>query len=307
MEIGKKYNYVYQITNILNGKIYIGRHSTNNMNDNYMGSGTELMRDMKECGRENFIKDILFVFDNWKDMVDKETELLSEEFVNRDDTYNSTRQGCGLITHTESVRKKLSELNKGMVSVIDKDGKCYRVKIDDPRYLSGELKHNLSGMTTVKDKDGNVLRVPIGDDRIKSGELVGINTGVKQSEERIKNRVEKSKEWWKKNTHTEAGLQRTRDVNKGKVTVRDKDGKLTRVPVDDERIKTGELVYMWVGKTASRSKCEKNSQNKKGCIWITNSELRKNKMIKPDKAIEFLSDGWVRGRIFYKNEEMIFG
>ena len=37
--IEKKYNIVYKITNNINGKYYYGIHSTNNVNDRYLGSG----------------------------------------------------------------------------------------------------------------------------------------------------------------------------------------------------------------------------------------------------------------------------
>lgn len=32
-------HYIYKITNVINGKGYIGKHSTNNINDGYFGSG----------------------------------------------------------------------------------------------------------------------------------------------------------------------------------------------------------------------------------------------------------------------------
>lgn len=35
----KKYYYVYQTVNLINGKTYIGVHGTNNMKDGYIGCG----------------------------------------------------------------------------------------------------------------------------------------------------------------------------------------------------------------------------------------------------------------------------
>lgn len=50
-------NYIiYQITNKLNNMIYIGCHVTENVNDKYMGSGTNIRNAIKEFGKENFTK-----------------------------------------------------------------------------------------------------------------------------------------------------------------------------------------------------------------------------------------------------------
>lgn len=86
---------IYRVTNKVNGKIYIGKHQTKNLEDGYMGSGKNLKRAIKKYGIENFTKEILFIFDTEEEMNSKEKELVTEEFCLREDTYNICEGGKG--------------------------------------------------------------------------------------------------------------------------------------------------------------------------------------------------------------------
>lgn len=86
---------IYQITNMIDGKVYIGKHQTKDLADNYMGSGKHLKRALAKHGIENFKKEILFQFDNEAEMNTKEAELVTEEFCLREDTYNLCPGGKG--------------------------------------------------------------------------------------------------------------------------------------------------------------------------------------------------------------------
>ena len=94
---------VYQTTNIVNKKIYIGVHETENPDifDGYIGCGayinkptsynkgkTHFHNAIIKYGIKSFVRTTLKVFDTLEDALDLECWLVDDEFVKRTDTYN---------------------------------------------------------------------------------------------------------------------------------------------------------------------------------------------------------------------------
>jgi len=90
---------------MVNGKIYVGVHKTKNFDDGYMGSGKVIGRAIKRYGIENFEKVILETFENSEAMYAREKEIVSDEFLSRDDVYNLRRGGTGGFEYITKIRR----------------------------------------------------------------------------------------------------------------------------------------------------------------------------------------------------------
>ena len=88
-----KYHYFYKITNLINGKYYYGIHSTNNLDDGYMGSGKALRTSIKKYGLENFSKEILKFFDTIEELSDYEKLIVNEKLLEDPNCYNMVKGG----------------------------------------------------------------------------------------------------------------------------------------------------------------------------------------------------------------------
>ena len=285
----KKYHYFYKITNNINNHFYYGIHSTNDLNDGYMGSGTRLKCAYKKYGIDVFSKEILMFFDTREQAAEYESEIVNESLIKDINCYNITMGGD---------KWKMV----GTTTVRDKNGLCLRVCIDDPRYLSGEYVGITKGKVTVVDLEGNTFQVSKDDPRYLSGELVHNSTDRVTVVDLEGNTFQVSKD----NPRYLSGEYVS--INKGKIVVKDTSGNYFYVSTNDERVKTGLLKPIWCGKkhkpeTIEKVKTkykeighqqgEKNSQY--GTCWITKDNT--NKKIKKEDLNFFEQQGWRRGRI----------
>jgi hypothetical protein len=89
------YYIIYKTTNTLNGKWYIGFHSSKTLDDSYLGSGKLLLAAIKKYGRSSFTREILYVFPNKNEALLKEKELVNESVVTDPTSYNCKIGGEG--------------------------------------------------------------------------------------------------------------------------------------------------------------------------------------------------------------------
>ena len=151
---------IYKVTNIKNGKIYLGKHQTKNLEDDHLGSGIALRNAIKKYGRSAFIKEVLFIFDSEDKMNSKEKELITEEFVSSKNTYNKGVGGEGGPhfkgkSHSIETRKKLSDSRQG--KKLSNETKEKISEANRRRQLSDETKRKLSEKAKIAWKDRKYL------------------------------------------------------------------------------------------------------------------------------------------------------
>lgn len=132
----KKYYYVYKITNLVNGKIYIGKHSTTNLDDNYMGSGVVLHKAYQTYGLVCFKKEIIDYYTSEEELNRGEIYWIAR-FNSTDPNvgYNLTQGGEGSLglIFSEEARRKISESKKGKPRSEEVKHKISETKKGKPR------------------------------------------------------------------------------------------------------------------------------------------------------------------------------
>lgn len=86
---------VYKITNLINGKIYIGQDSKNN--PNYLGSGTLIQKALQKFGKENFKKETLEICETQEQLNSNEEYYIElHNSTNPQLGYNIIKKAFGL-------------------------------------------------------------------------------------------------------------------------------------------------------------------------------------------------------------------
>jgi hypothetical protein len=75
----RKYHFIYKTTCMVTSHFYIGLHSTDDLDDKYLGSGVRLGRSVKKYGKDQHVRQILEMCSSRDAASAREKDLLSEE------------------------------------------------------------------------------------------------------------------------------------------------------------------------------------------------------------------------------------
>ena len=102
----KQYHFLYKTTNLINNKFYYGMHSTNDLNDGYLGSGLKLRRSIQKYGKENFKLKIIKFYLNRIKLIEAEKNLVNESLLQDPLCMNLMKVGEGGFISVEQQKRR---------------------------------------------------------------------------------------------------------------------------------------------------------------------------------------------------------
>lgn len=116
----RRFHIVYKTTCLVNNKEYIGVHSTNDLEDGYLGSGDAFKKAFSKFGRSNFTRKILSMHSSREEALKEEGQLVDIAYVKNPMSYNIALGGVANAGWTvwqgpyaERARKLCAEASRG--------------------------------------------------------------------------------------------------------------------------------------------------------------------------------------------------
>lgn len=261
------YGYIYETTNLINGKKYIGQHRASKFDNSYHGSGKLLHKAFKKYGIKNFETKIICKCDNEKELNEKEIYYINKFDASNNDAYYNVSIGgenwMTLVHHTDEARRKISEAGKGRVP--SKETKKKISNTEKGKIVSKETRRKIS--------EANKKRFQNPEERRK----------ISETQKKTRKGETHSKEW---NKHVSEALKNKKWIHKN--------NELKYVKLEELN---SYLQQGWkLGKIDKIIKVHKPmSEIKKGGLWICNKN-NESKYIYPSDLDSYLQQGWQKGR-----------
>lgn len=196
------YHYVYLITNTITNKKYIGKHSTENLQDGYLGSGVIIKKILSQGQRKILKKDILEFYQTEEEAYEGQIYYINKYNAVEDQTFYNLCQGGKNHPMTDQIKRKIG----------DKAKERFKDKTKHPMYgkhMSEQAKQKIR--ETYKEKYANGYQNPNKGKHLSEQQkqhLRQIRMGTKLSEQTkekislsLKKRFQENPELKKKNAH----------------------------------------------------------------------------------------------------------
>ena len=162
-----EYHFIYKTTNLKNKRYYVGMHSTNDLNDGYLGSGTILKKSFRKYGRKNFKVEILEFCNDRIYMAKREREIVNETFLEDNMCMNLMIGGDGgyawknkeqhMKISLKGARRRLWLLRNNSEFKKRYSEKCSESNIE--QYKNGTRKNTLPIWTGKKHKEESKIKI----------------------------------------------------------------------------------------------------------------------------------------------------
>jgi hypothetical protein len=224
------YYFIYETTNLINGKKYRGIHKTSNINDGYLGSGVAFENAVIKYGKQNFVREIIEFCSSYDELIALEKYYVNDEWVRDHSNYNLKTGGQSAGILSDESKKKISETLKRKYD----NGEIDRREGIQPYLTTEEINDKIS--RTLKErysKEEHHSKGSIPWNKGKIGLQEAWNKGIKtgpQSDEVKEKKSKTLKERYSREEHHSKGRvpwnkgKKESQVawNKGKIMKKDK-------------------------------------------------------------------------------------
>lgn len=252
---------IYKITNLVNGKIYVGKDHTNN--PDYYGSGKLIRRAIKKYGKEAFVKEVIEELEDPKLLQDREKYWIKE--------YNS------------------QDLRLGYNISPGGDGGDTLSNNPDKKDIISRISNTLKGRVFSEEHK----------DKLKANHNSKNPEVAKKISQKLKGRV-RSEEHKEKIKQANLGKKRSKEsVEKNRAAMRNSKWVYDPVTGEQKRIPESESnPNGWLpGRNLEFRRQKSESQKGIGYKYYRNIEGTKQKRVKNNQEPP---KGWVEGRAFPK-------
>lgn len=269
------YGYIYKTTNLINGKIYIGKRK-GKFTASYKGSGKYLRNAVHKYGADNFSVEVIEYCESLVVQNERERYWIAYYRSVGAKMYNIADGGDGgdLVTCLPEndymkFKDKMSELNR--LGIIGNKGK----------HLSEQHKQKIG--------DGNRGKVHSDEWKKKHDDAIrekpAWNKGLTVSDERVRKYVHKKGEF----QHTE----QTKQLLSEKLTGR-------KMVFSNPTQRLENMRRAQRNRIHSEKELDRVRKIAVGRIWVNDGN--KSKMIYPEELQTYLDNGFKKGRIRWKHE-----